>query len=251
MYPNEPPVPIDKECKGCSLTCDASIAGRGPTDPADVKLIVISDYPGAYESEFGWPQVPNDWVQSQRQKKAKLQQPPNSGAFLRALLHRKYGLDTFTDTWITNALRCNPNFNGRTGKATDRNLGNCTSMWGHQEFVWLDHAVPTVPILAAGAWALKLVKLLYRDLAPTGTVDSLLRYPGLMAGRHPLVVTYNPASYARSYSQIETSVYVNRRSGLVEVTKVAPLDNFIYGSTLIYEGDLAELDRHLTLPILP
>jgi hypothetical protein len=104
---------------------------------------------------------------------------------------------------------------------------------------------PTVPILTAGTWGLKLVQMIYRDRASKGNVEALLRLPDLNAGDHPLVCTYNPASYARSHGRLETQVSVNRRTGVAEILSLQALSNFIYLPENLYLADLAELDKYL------
>lgn len=245
MYPNPTPIPIDPNCQACTLSNGKAVSGYGPEDLSQVKLIVISDYPGAYETEFGWPQVPNAWVLAQREKQRRLPPISNSGGFLRASIEKLFGLDTFTQVWMTNAFRCDPNFEGRKGKPTERQLGHCATAWNRAEFEQLDRVCPEVPILAAGSWALKLVRAVYKDQAPLGSIDNLLRAPGLLAGTHPLVCTYNPATYARSQAQIETTVSVNRRTHLCEIKSVRPLADFVYSPANLYEGDLAELKQFL------
>jgi Uracil DNA glycosylase superfamily len=245
MYKNEPPIPIDKLCANCKLSAGCTVSGRGPDNLAQVKLIVVSDYPGAYESEFGWPQVPNDWVETQRKNKRKLPGIPNSGKFIRDLLTNQFNLDTYTEVYFTNAFKCDPNFQGRTLKPTERHLGICASSWGSREFAILDSFCPTVPILTAGSWALKLISNLYRDQAPAGSIDNLLRQSDLKAGTHPLVCSYNPATYARSHGRIEVGVSVSRRSGLTEITSLQPLSNFVYSPENIYLADLERLREYL------
>lgn len=246
MYPNDSPIPINRDCTACTLACGTSISGRGPDDLSQIKLILVSDYPGAYESEYGWPQVPNHWVTSQLKKQRKLPQPPNSGALIREILQSDFGLDSFTEVWITNALKCDPNSGGRSLKPTDRQLGICSSTWAQAEFARLDEIIPHVPILAAGSWALKLVRSIYRDRCAVGSIDDLLREPNLLAGNHPLICSYNPATYARSFGQIETSVSVNRRSHALEITNVSPLNHFLYTPIEIFKADLADLKQYLT-----
>lgn len=247
MYPNPTPIPIETKCQACTLSNGRAVSGHGPEDLSQVKLIVVSDYPGAYETEFGWPQVPNAWVLAQRKKQQRLAPISNSGGFLRATLEKLFGLDTFTQVWMTNAFRCDPNFEGRKGKPTERQLGQCATQWNRAEFAQLDLACPQVPILAAGSWALKLIRVIYRDQAPLGSIDNLLRVPGLFAGTHPLVCTYNPATYARSQAQLETAVSVNRRSHLCEIKSVQPLADYLYSPINLYEGDLKELEQFLAV----
>jgi len=186
-------------------------------------------------------------VHAQQERKRKLPPPPNSGAFIRDLIASEFGVDTFTQMWTTNALKCDPNSKGRKLTTTARQLGICTSQWGQAEFATLDRYCPNVPILAAGSWALKLVKLIYQHSCPDGSVNDLLRGKGLYAGTHPLVVSYNPATYARSYSQIETGITVSRRSKLIEITSLQPLSDYLFTPTEIFKADLSELRQYLVV----
>jgi hypothetical protein len=236
------PIPIDRQCKACNLSTNFSVSGNGPQDLTAVKLIVVSDYPGAYETEFDFPQVPNDWAFSQRKRSAKFTKP-NSGRFIRDILSQEYGLDDREQIWFTNALKCDPSHNGRKAAINGKHLQTCTRNWLQVEFDLLNQAAPKAALLIAGARALEALRLLYPDI-PGTTVSSLLR-SSFFCGSHAAVCTYNPASYARSISYIESNVVIDYRTKLKTIVDRVPLNKYCYTPVEVFKEDLKPLKQFL------
>lgn len=187
-----PVVPFDPACRRCPFGGPGRgpVGGAGPNDLRRVKLLVISDYPGRYEVDEGYPFV----VVNDVYRKAK-KQPlrwANAGALLRHGLGR-LGLDTYTDCWLTNVLKCRA---PDDKKVTETQVKVCAEVWLKQELDAITQACPGVPIWIAGALALRVFCQTTRW--PVEPNVNLLRRQVLSWYQHPVVVTWNPAVYARS-----------------------------------------------------
>ena len=183
---------------------EQAVGGAGPEDLTQVKLIVISDFPGTYEARAGHPMV--DIRESRAERKKGLLTPLNAGAQLRMALQLMYGLDTYNDCWVTNALKCNP---GARKPIENKHVKPCVQQWLSAELTILDKYCPAAPILVAGGQAFKAVLLLYKQEAielKSYGLNGCRRRKGLMLGRHPAVFTFNPAGAARSMPKIETEI---------------------------------------------
>jgi hypothetical protein len=167
-----------------------------------VRLILISDYPGHYESEDNIPFVSND-VKRQPQVsrgKVSLLGFRNAGSAIRYYLE-ELRLDTFTEVWMTNAVRCDPE-----GKSIpDKHLKACVSSWLSNDLRVLDQYVPDVPILIAGSVAFRALQLLdarFKKLK----LRNCRRTNNYRLGLHPLVFTYNPVAVGRSEMRVESDI---------------------------------------------
>lgn len=180
------------------------VRGAGPDDLTKVKLILISDYPGHYEEAHGYPQL--DITLTREKYKNGLLQARNSGAFIRMALNRMYGLDTYTDMWITNAVRCNPN---QLKVIENTHIKPCVSLWLSPELSLLDEYCPNAPILVAGQHAFRAVKLAFKREAPVLNelgLNGCRRRDDIRLGGRPAVFAPNPVRAARSEFRIETQV---------------------------------------------
>lgn len=240
---DHPNIAFDRTCDKCPASCGAAVPSAGPDNLAQVKLIVMSDYPGHYEVELGWPQVPNSVAQAGK-KASKLEKPPNSGQLIRDLLQELFSLDSYNDVWFTNAIKCDPNHGKDSIVVSDRVIKSCNKAWTSNELELLDKFVPTVPILAAGAKALKCLQFLYGTGCASGTISSNLRHTGLVVGTHPLVCCHNPATYAKSVSFFEDSVKVSR-TGKFEIASVYRSDSVIPAPMALFKDDLLLLKDYL------
>lgn len=181
-----------------------SVGGAGPIDLTKVKLILISDYPGHYEALNGYPQF--DACAGKEERRDGILIPHNSGAFIRMTLNAMYGLNTYDDMWITNAVKCNPM---KTKVVESRHLKPCIAAWLRSEFLILDEHCPNVPILVAGLHAFRAVKVLYKtdaSLLESLGFNGCRRRGDIKLGTHPAVFCPNPARAARSEARIETQV---------------------------------------------
>jgi len=88
---------MDRNCKACKLGCGRAVPSHGPSTP---KLLVISDYPGAKETELG------------------LNMMGRAGQLLRDALQNIVGLDPERDVYYANVIRCEPTDGAKSiGKA--------------------------------------------------------------------------------------------------------------------------------------
>lgn len=209
-----------------------SVGGAGPDDLSKIKLIVISDLVGHYECMSNEPM--HDISQDREERKRGLLQPLNAGAFMRMSLSLMYGLDTYNDCYITNAIKCNPN---QLKPLENTHMRPCASAWLNSELHILDKYAPEVPILCAGSMAFKALCFIYKDEAKRiGAIkhNNCRRRKDLKLGGHPLVVTFNPAVAARSMPKIETTVK-ETKSGITPTRNEwlfpqlpgSPVDRFI------------------------
>lgn len=184
-----------------------SVSGVGPDDFDNVKLIVLSDFPGYYESHEDNLFNMVDILQNQNTRgKNGLLLKRNAGSFLRMSLNLMYGLDTYTDCWITNAIKCYP-LDNKINELT--HLKPCVNTWLANEFSIIESVCPSVPILVAGTLAFKALSYLFPDnknLLSEYGFNGSRRRPDLKLNSHGIVVTNNPARIARSEPRIETSV---------------------------------------------
>lgn len=180
------------------------VPGAGPDDLKNVKLILISDYPGHYEELHGYPQY--DSTISREKFKNGLLQARNSGAFIRMALNRMYGLDTYNDMWITNAVRCNPN---QLKVIENAHIKPCVGLWLGPELALLDEHAPNAPILVAGQHAFRAIKQLYKkeaaELNKLG-LNGCRRRDDIRLGSRPAIFAPNPVRAARSEFRIETQL---------------------------------------------
>ncbi len=242
-----PEISHDRRCTRCALQCGYAVGPGGPDDLSRVKLIVISDYPGPYETQYGWPQVPNSYVLAQQKNRKRLKPFRNSGQLIRDKLSELFGLDPWSEVWFTNALRCDPNYGGRKVAVSDTShIRVCVETWLRNEMLKLSEVKPTVPILCAGGKAVVALKQLYGQQLPSDlNLMNGRRRQGLVAGEHPLVITFNPAAVARCEPRLETQIGVNRRTGLLEVHDLKFLPNLPGTPGWVFEQDLLLLKPHL------
>jgi hypothetical protein len=209
-----------------------SVGGAGPDDLTKVKLIVVSDLVGHYECLSNEPM--HDVSGDREERKRGLLQPLNAGAFLRMSLNLMYGLDTYSDCYITNAVKCNPN---QLKPLENPHMRPCASTWLDTEFHILDEYVPDVPILCAGSLAFKALCYIFKNESKQLLEikhNNCRRRKDLKLGDHPLVVTFNPAVAARSMPKIETAVKETkvgitptRNEWLFPQLPGSPVDRFI------------------------
>lgn len=195
-----------------------SVGGAGPnfSDFSSIRLIILSDFPGSYESDSKnlFPMV--DVLRDQVPRRNGLVKRRNAGSMLRFALNSMYNLDTYHDCWITNTLKCTPM---DTTPLESKHVKPCVTKWLSNEFYLIDQYLPNTPLLVAGSLAFNSLKLLYKEdsvwLNKLSFKDSRRR-SDLKIGptKRPLVVTYNPAAIARSEPTITTSFKSSRKLSL-------------------------------------
>lgn len=195
-----------------------SVGGAGPqfSDFSSIRLLVLSDFPGAYESDSNHLYPMYDSLKDQEPRRNGLLKRPNAGSFLRMALNLMYGLDTYNDCWITNALKCSPL---DATPLESKHLKPCVSKWLSNDFYFFDTYLSSIPLLVCGNLAFSSLKLIYKSdshwLSKLSFKDSRRR-SDLFLGPHkrPLVVTFNPAPIARSIPSITTSFKSSRNLSL-------------------------------------
>lgn len=255
-YGSHPWLGIDRGCQGCGLGRGEAVGGAGPDDLDQVKLIVISDHPGHYETKAGYPFYDNTLEREQRyqsalsnRKKKSVYQPalrgsPNAGCMIRDLILEELGLSSYDEVWMTNALKCD-----RKDKAPNRNteLKPCVQKWLVTELLMLTKYNPTTPILIAGtlAWAgFRFVDPTIANTLPV-KLEETRRRLDMRWGDHPIITTYNPVMVSDCVPKIEKRVsYSQSEKPIVETVKDwVPL---IPGSPLdIYKQDLRQLKQFI------
>lgn len=224
-----PLIPFDRKCKGCRLTTDAAVNGGGPDDLTAVRLIVISDYTGHYETEENYPMYSNDPNRARRKLKTgrySLEGLRNAGSVLRYTLKLLFNLDTYEDCWITNAIKCDPKRN----TPTESDVKDCVTHWLNQELEIVSEYAPTAPILIAGRLAFKSLKTLDPALGKTLTnLKESRKTSHHRLGEHPLVFTFNPAPVAKSAFRVETDLRIDTDDCL-DVTNLRTIEPPLIGS---------------------
>jgi uracil-DNA glycosylase len=221
------------------------VGGAGPDDLTEVKLIVISDYPGAYELESSYPFYSNDEEikpkLNRRTGFKSLEGYRNAGNLIRYYLNTMYGLNTYTDVWFTNAIKCSPG----AMKAQDKHLRVCITSWLKNELAVLSQHIPTsVPILILGNMAFKALGFMKADNIPK-TLQEGRRSTGYTFGGHPLIFSVNPTAVARNEMRIE-SITARDSQGSTIVRKVVPTIRQGIGTPYwFFEKDLLLLQPYL------
>lgn len=240
------PNPFNRECDACSLSCKEAVGGVGPDNFNDIKLIVISDYVGAYELKCGYPMYENDKERAPKTDRFGVPRSlpgwKNAGALLRSSLNELYGLDTYNDCYITNALKCDP----KSVKPTAKHIKVCVIQWLLDELAMLDEQCPSVPILVAGTQAFNALKMIDSTLNKelTGGLQKYRRTNHYRLKQHPLVFTFNPAAVARNEGRIETDIQ-RQHNFRVKVTEVQQLPVFVGSPLWHFKRDLMMLDQFL------
>lgn len=249
-YPS-PPSKINfcSSCTRCSIGEEKendknslAVGGAGPENLSQVKLIVVSDHPGFYEERYRFPFVDKQEVQIFEYESGKRKKEPdntqNAGYLLRYFLQQKFNLDTYTDCFLTNVIKCDP------GKRTiqDSHLRACSS-WLASEFMTLDEYCPKAPVLVAGTKAARALSYTFKEFKSVnkGGINNLRRRSDIKVGNRPTVFTYNPAIIARSNRWIETDV--DKRSKRIKKSRPYP---FLPGSPFsFFNDDLETLRQYL------
>lgn len=205
-----PFIKFSRTCTACYLGEGFAVGGAGPDDLTDVKLIVVSDHIGAYERKVDYPFYDNDSDRQPRRQRNRRQTVlgfRNAGSMLRYVLSAQFGLDTYNEVYLTNAIKCEPT----KQKADEKHAKVCVRTWLLNEFATLDLYAPTAPVLIAGNMAFRGLKYLQPELANSlgKSLHVCRRTNHHRLNDHPLVFTVNPAVPARAEFRIERQVSVN------------------------------------------
>lgn len=262
-------ISFNKACKLCPLSCGEAVGGAGPEDLKQIKLIVISDYPGMYEVENGYPFWDNiekrtPFVITKGINKGRVSLPGyhNAGGYLREILTNKFNFNTYSDCWLTNALKCPKSYKGTDRNVTAKIRSKCVNNYLKDELAIIDEYRPDVPILIAGKEALAAIRYICKNTYDELTegkpsLRKLRRIEGKTLFNHPLVFTVNPAQVCDAEFRIEREdgiVYGKKRKKIdgqwkeineVTVTKIRKLPNLPLSPRWIFEGDIEYLRKHL------
>jgi hypothetical protein len=241
-----PIIPINTGCMGCQLGYVRTarnaqqaeeenpqyshvVPGAGPDDLSKVRLIVVSDFAGHWEALNKYPFFDTHKASGERFKKGLLR-PYNAGGYLRMILNKLYGLDTYHDCWLTNALKCDP---GKRKPLVNTHVKPCTLKWLKIELEHLEEHCPKIPMLIAGTTAFEALKLLYKE--HSGMLSDLKlngcrrRKDIVIGGRH-VVFTLNPARPARCAPRFESNVRYKDGQYVVKKNDWVPPELYLPGS---------------------
>jgi hypothetical protein len=238
----------DRTCRDCTLGKGCCIPGAGPDDLREIRLVVLSDHPGYFEQQVGYPMYDNAEERkpkyNRKTGKTSLEGWKNAGGLIRSTLEFMYGLDTYRQVWMTNALKCDP----EKEKVKDKHLKACAFKWLQNELLTIDSFQPEVPILIAGNDAFKSLTYLDKELGnKLGTGLRQHRRTSNQRWRgHPLIFTYNPAAVARSEARIETEIGLTLNQ-TYKVNKVQALPTTIGSPLWMFLRDLEMLEPFLLM----
>ena len=235
-----PLIEFNTTCQDCSLgntnklNYTKAVRGAGPDDLTKVKLIVISDHPGFYECKSKYPFFDNQLATKPEERSEWL----NAGALLRRSLNKLFNLDTYTDCWLTNVIKCEPGHNTMSSdhlKVCSKHLVN--------ELHYLNMYCPTAPILIAGNKAFKSFKSLVPGVInEKSTLQELRRRSDLYYKNHHLCFTMNPAAISKCEFRVEKEVYYYNNDVFVADYQSYPI---LVGSPIwMWLEDLKILSEH-------
>lgn len=179
-----------------------------PLDLSKVKLIIISDYPGPYEQQWGWPQVPAPYVRQQedkaKQKRRRVRFPwKNSGEFLRLVLKEELNLDPWEEVFYTNGVRCSI-FRGTEKINVNLTHIKACNNWMRGEIAALDDESPDAPILICGGKALMAFNAFYN--LKFKSIQEMLHVKDIRVNGRPIAFTYNPAAVSKGEARLASNM---------------------------------------------
>lgn len=224
-----PELNFDKDCRQCSRGEGNAICGCIQNgNLTNLRLVVISDYPGTYEAEKKITFYDNEPDRIAKKKAGKRLQVgwPNAGNYIRRKLEA-IGLDTYKEVYFTNVIKCKIN-SSKLIPDENKELKVCAGKWLIPELEIISKYNPTVPILLAGKYAYTAFRadkkmILYN---PPFTKETPLRYCRrkmfMYRETHPVFVTVNPAAAASSIPKLELGI-VTQRQNLRNVRELSPI----------------------------
>lgn len=235
-----PDIHFDSDCRACGLckgTEGQAVGGAGPDDLSKVRLIVISDHPGYYEVENGYPFYPND---KERANPRGLPKFLSAGAYLRRVLYRNLGIDSWSEAWLTNAVKCNPQNKKDSITIKDSFTKECVRLWLSPELITLHEISPNVPVLVLGRHALNAVKYVDPPLKKTlgNKLKKLTREVHTLWESHPLVFSVNPAAAADAEFRMEQERGYYMKDNLRKIKSIRTFPPLVGSPQWIFEKDL-------------
>ena len=186
---------VDKKCTKCSLKCnEGTVNGQSEVPFLNVKLIVVSSYPGnrEYQSGLSLPDNLN--------RKATV--PDSNRAAVGAGEYLRYCLTHFIDsskeipeqfkpienfTYFTNAIKCTPQHGRDKITVTEKHIKTCRDSWLTKE---LELFNPRVPIFVCGSESVKAVLGIKESLYKNRNKVNYYK-------EHPVIVSTNPVDWEK------------------------------------------------------
>lgn len=235
-----PIINFDKNCTACNLckgTEGRAVGGAGPDNLENVKLIVFSDHPGHYEVEHGYPFYDND---TERANAKRLPKFYSAGAYIRKVLYRNLGIDSWSEVWSTNVTKCN-NQNGKdTVTIKDSYIKECVRKWLNNEIATLHEYNTQTPILALGRHTLTAVKYLDSSLGKElgNSLKKQTRQVYYLWGSHPLVFSVNPAAVADAEFRQETERGYYMKNDIKKINSIQKFPPLFGSPQWIFDRDI-------------
>jgi len=214
---------LNRKCNKCNLFTGKSVTGQSEVPFQQVKLIVISSYPGNAEEKYNLSLAPETY------RKGKNNQTP-AGVFIRRCF--KYIFDNCSElddkfkpfekyTYFTNAIKCKK----RNITIEDKHRQICKKTWLDKELTLFN---PKTPILLAGSDPIK--SLFGESETIFANRNKILFYK-----QHPVTVCENPINIERglikklngNYENIYKQVAIVLKSKASMKRKEEMLDNLI------------------------
>ena len=186
---------VDKKCTKCSLKCnEGTVNGQSEVPFLNVKLIVVSSYPGnkEYQSGLSLPDNLN--------RKATV--PDSNRAAVGTGEYLRYCLTHFIDsskeipeqfkpienfTYFTNAIKCTPQHGRDKITVTEKHIKTCRDSWLTKE---LELFNPRVPIFVCGSESVKAVLGIKESLYKNRNKVNYYK-------EHPVIVSTNPVDWEK------------------------------------------------------
>jgi uracil-DNA glycosylase len=192
------PSGFNSKCFECKLATGSSVYGQSEVPLDQVKLIVVSAYPGRNEVMQGISLASRETSQS-----------CSAGAFLRKCIAGAFNKEDVPENlrefyqfiYATNAIKCEK----RDKKVTDKHIDTCYKTWLRNEIRSLPEGVPI--LIAAGE--------AFKSLFPNegGLFKNRRREDLVYEGRR-CVATLNPIEWERNHLKIITESTVNSKTGV-------------------------------------
>lgn len=207
---------FNSKCSDCKLSTGFAVGGQAEVPIDQVRLIVISAYPGRNEVKEGITLASKETSTS-----------CSAGAFLRKCIKGTFNNNSVPEhlrefypyIYATNAIKCEK----RANNVSDTHIKACYQSWLRDE---IDNLPQGVPILLAAGEAFKAL------FPGQGGLFKNRRRSDLIYKGHPCIATLNPIEWERNHLRITTETTVNKAGILIPVTtlmwKPAPVGSMMW-----------------------
>lgn len=186
---------VDKKCTKCSLKCnEGTISGQSEVPFSNVKLIVVSNYPGYKEYKTGLS-LPDNLDKKEFIPNSNIA-PVSAGEYLRYCLTQtidksKSIPEQFKPiqkyTYFTNSIKCTPQHGRDKLTIKDTHIKKCRDSWLSKE---LELFPPKVPIFVCGSESVKAVLGIDKKLYDNRNKVNYYK-------DHPVIVSTNPVDWEK------------------------------------------------------